>query len=380
MLPTKGGIRYAPVVDAEEVEALATLMSLKCALVEVPFGGAKGGVAIDPAKHSILELERVTRRYTSALNGRALIGPGLDVPAPDYGTSEREMAWIRDTYAELNPGNVFSNGCVTGKPVNQGGIRGRKSATGLGVFFTVQAALSNASILSKTGLGGKPGVHSGRTFVIQGLGNVGYFAAKYISEGGGKIVAISERDGVVVDYERGIDVEALRKHLNVNNGSCVGFTNDGSTSLRFSPEAGEVLTLECDVLVPAALEAVIHDGNVENVKAKIICEAANGPITAGADERLNAKNVVVIPDLMANAGGVVVSYFEVTKNLRGMRLGRTSMRFEMEQGSRICDLLEDKGIELSEEERAKMIVGADEEGMYIYLFRSQRPWIPRERW
>lgn len=363
MLPTKGGIRYAPDVDAEEVEALAALMSLKCALVEVPFGGAKGGVAIDTEKYSVLELERVTRRYTAALNGRALIGPGLDIPAPDYGTSEREMAWVRDTYAELNPGNVFSNGCVTGKPVNQGGIRGRKSATGLGVFYTIQAALANKSVLDKTGLSGKPGVHADRTFVVQGLGNVGYFAAKYIAEGGGKIVAISERDGTVIDYDRGIDIEALHGHMNLNGGLCAGFTNGGSASFQFVPDSSAGLTLECDVLVPAALEAVIHNGNVDSIKAKIICEAANGPITAGADTRLNAKGIVVIPDLMANAGGVVVSYFEVTKNLRGMRLGRTTQRFEMEQGLRICNLLEDKGMKLSEEEKAKIVVGADEEGM-----------------
>lgn len=278
LLPTKGGIRYAEAVDADEVNALACLMSLKCAIVLVPFGGAKGGVKLDPKKFSALEVERITRRYTAELNRRNLIGPGVDVPAPDYGTSEREMSWIRDTFAELNPGELFVSGCVTGKPVNQGGIQGRKEATGLGVFYTVDAMLSNPYVLRKSGLSEALGV-KGRTVVVQGLGNVGYHAAKYLSEGGAKVVAIAEQDGVAVDYDNGINVDELRTHLSRNNGSVKGFTNSSSSSLSILKKSANGLTLECDVLIPAALEGVLHGGNAGSVQAKLVCEAANGPIT-----------------------------------------------------------------------------------------------------
>lgn len=278
LLPTKGGIRFAEAVDEDEVNALACLMSLKCAVVLVPFGGAKGGVCVDPQKVSSLEVERITRRYTAELNKRNLIGPGVDVPAPDYGTSEREMAWIRDTYAELNPTEQFVSGCVTGKPVNQGGIQGRKEATGRGVFYTVRAMLSNPYVHAKSGLSGEPGLE-GRTVIVQGLGNVGYFAAKFLSASGAKVVAIAEQDGVVVDYEKGIDVEALRSHMTLNGGSIKGFSNSSSKSLEFLRNSEDGLLLPCDVLVPAALEGVIHGDNAGDVQARIICEAANGPLT-----------------------------------------------------------------------------------------------------
>lgn len=360
LLPTKGGIRYAETVEADEVKALACLMSLKCAVVEVPFGGAKGGIAFDAKNHSPLEIERITRRYTAELNRRNLIGPGVDVPAPDYGTSEKEMAWIRDTYAELNPGELFVSGCVTGKPILAGGIAGRKSATGMGVFYAIDAMLSNRYVLEKSGLaGGKPGVR-GRTVAVQGLGNVGYYAAKFLAEGGARVVAISEQDGVAVDRQRGVDVEALRLHMTASGGSLRGFTNGGSATFRMMENSADILGLECDVLVPAALEGVLHGGNASKVRAKVICEAANGPITSDADEVLNRAGTVIIPDLLANAGGVCVSYFEVTKNLRGMRLGRLTRRFEVKQGQHIADLLEEKGLSLTREQRAKIEVGADE--------------------
>jgi glutamate dehydrogenase (NAD(P)+) len=278
LLPTKGGIRYAETVDADEVNALACLMSLKCAVVLVPFGGAKGGVRVDAKRLSALEVERITRRYTAELNRRNLIGPGVDVPAPDYGTSEREMAWIRDTYAELNPGELFVSGCVTGKPVSQGGIQGRKEATGLGVFYTIGAMLSNPYVHAKSGLSGEPGL-KGRTVIVQGLGNVGYHAAKHLTKGGAKVVAIAEHDGVAVDYEKGINIEALKCHLMTNGGSMKGFCNAASSSLKMLENSSDGLTLPCDVLVPAALEGVLHGGNASKVQAKVICEAANGPIT-----------------------------------------------------------------------------------------------------
>lgn len=359
-LPTKGGIRFAKHVDADEVRALACLMSLKCALCEVPFGGGKGAVAVDRTKYSKREIERITRRYTAELNKRNLIGPGVDVPAPDYGTSEQEMAWIRDTYAELNPGEVFSAGCVTGKPTTQSGIQGRKTATGLGVFYCLQSALNHPYIRSKAGLRGPPGIHGGLSFVVQGLGNVGYNAARQIAVNGGKIVAVCERDGVVVDYDQGIDIEALKEHLQISNGSVKKFRNNGSRSIYVNEDSNQGLLLECDVLIPAALEGVVHSDNVDKVRAKVICEAANGPITHDADEVLESRGKVVIPDMLANAGGVIASYIEWSKNIQGMRLGRLTRRFEENHGLMICDLLEQKGIKLSQEDRSKITVGASE--------------------
>lgn len=361
MLPTKGGIRYAESVDQDEVNALACLMSLKCATVSVNFGGAKGGVCVDPKKHSLLEVERITRRYTTELNRRNLIGPGMDVPAPDYGTNAQDMAHIRDTYAELNPGELFLSGCVTGKPVNQGGIRGRQSATGLGVFFTLDAALNNEYVHEKSGLDGPASGLDGRTVIVQGLGNVGYYAAKFIAEkSSARVIAVLEHDGAVVDRERGVDIELLRTHLNTSRGSIKGFDNGGSPTLEFLADPTEGLLLDADVLVPAALEGVIHDGNAKDVQAKVICEAANGPILARADEVLSNAGKVIIPDLLANAGGVCVSYFEYTKNLRGMRLGRLTKRFEEEQGASIADILEEKGISLSAGQKARLVRGNDE--------------------
>lgn len=212
-------------------------------------------------------------------------------------------SWIRDTYSKLNPGHMFTAGCVTGKPVGHGGIRGRESATGLGVYFAIRSILDDERVLSRTGL--SDGRISGKTFVIQGFGNVGYWTSKYISENGGKIIAIAERDGIVFDYQNGISIPLLRKHMMENNASVIGFTNGDSRTFEFIPDAARFVELDCDVLVPAALESVIHPGNAHDVRAKIIAEAANGPITADADEILNARNdTVIIPDLLANSMGV----------------------------------------------------------------------------
>ncbi|CAN8066764.1 unnamed protein product [Agarophyton chilense] len=359
ILPTKGGIRYAPDVNLQEVKALAALMTLKCALVEIPFGGAKGGVCIDRREYSEDELERVTRRFTHELHARNLIGSGKDVPAPDYGTGAQEMSWIRDTFAQLNQGDMFTAGCVTGKPVGHGGIRGRESATGLGVYYAIRSMLGHESVLKKTGLA-SPGI-AGKTFVVQGFGNVGYWSSKFIHEDGGKIVAIGERDGILYDYEKGISVPALKQYMD-ENGSFQEFTNEGSPTFKIIPENDMCCSIECDVLVPAALENVIHSNNADTVQAKVIAEAANGPVTADADEILNERgNVVIIPDLLANSMGVMCSYVEWTKNMTGMRLGRMTKRFEESRGRHLVDVLESNGINLSKQQKSNMIAGADEE-------------------
>ncbi|MDO8501620.1 MAG: Glu/Leu/Phe/Val dehydrogenase [Gemmatimonadaceae bacterium] len=329
-LPTKGGIRFAPQVDEDEVSALAALMTYKCALVDVPFGGAKGAVRIDPAKYSVDELERITRRYTYELFAKNLIGPGIDVPAPDYGTGPREMAWIVDTYATLAPGQIDALGCVTGKPVTQGGVRGRAESTGRGVYFALREACNYAEEMKP--LGFVTGL-DGKTVVVQGLGNVGYHAAKFIREGGATIVALAEREGAIFS-EKGLDVERVAAHRK-ETGSILGFPG-----ARDIAKTGDALELECDVLVPAALENVITPENVDRIKAKIIVEGANGPITADASEKLLGRGVLIIPDIYTNAGGVTVSYFEWVKNLSHMRYGRMEKRFEERSNERMLQGVE----------------------------------------
>lgn len=338
------------------------LFSRHLITADVPFGGAKGGVCIDASKYSEAELERVTRRFTHELHKRNMIGPGKDVPAPDYGTGAREMSWIHDTYAELNPGKMFTLGCVTGKPVGQGGIRGRESATGLGVYYGIRAMLNDKGILERAGLKELPGMSGveGREFVVQGLGNVGYWAARFIHQHGGKLVAVGERDGIVSDSQHGVDPVALRKHMR-RTGTVQGFKNNGSNTTSILPDPAETVSLPCDVLVPAALEGVIHRGNANDVKAHIVAEGANGPTTAAADEILNRNGVVVLPDLLANAMGVMCSYAEWTKNLQGMRLGRLTKRHNEGQGRVLLDILEGNGLELTAAQKLQVATGADEE-------------------
>jgi glutamate dehydrogenase (NAD(P)+) len=318
-LPTKGGIRYAETVDQDEVMALAALMSYKCALVDVPFGGAKGGIKINPAKYSVEQLQNITRRYTTELVKKNFIGPGIDVPAPDYGTGPREMAWILDTYQAFRHGEIDSIGCVTGKPVTQNGIRGRAEATGRGVFYGLREAVSYADDMKKLGL--TKGI-AGKTMVVQGLGNVGSNAALISQqEGDVKIIGVAEREGSIY-CEQGINVEKLLA-FRKETGSIMGFP--GSTAL---PNNLAALELECDILVPAALENQITTDNAHRIKAKIIAEAANGPITADADPILLKKGIVTLPDFFINAGGVTVSYFEWLKNLSHHRFGRLENRFQ----------------------------------------------------
>ncbi len=350
-LPVKGGIRYSPDANEAEVVALATLMTFKCAIVDVPFGGAKGAVKIDVSKFSEEELERITRRYTAELIKKNFIGPALDVPAPDYGTGAREMAWIADTYQAFHPEQIDALGCVTGKSVGQGGIRGRTEATGLGVFYGTREICSHAEDMAAIGL--TVGLE-GKTFVVQGLGNVGFHAAKFFTEGGAKLVGVCEYEGSIYD-PKGIDLVELMVHR-AEKGSILGFP--GAMDLP-NREAG--LELECDLLIPAALENQITSENAPRIKAKIIVEAANGPVTAGAEAILEQKGVMVVPDLYINAGGVTVSYFEWLKNLSRVRFGRIEKRFEQAAYDRILTLVEQEiGRPMGAEERRMASRGADE--------------------
>ena len=317
-LPVKGGIRYSPDVHEEEVMALAALMTYKCAIVDVPFGGAKGGIKIEPKEYSLDELERITRRYTHELAKKGFLGPGIDVPAPDYGTGEREMAWMADTYAALNPGQLDALGCVTGKPVAQGGVRGRKEATGRGLYFALREACHDKAEMARVGLA--PGIE-GKRIVVQGLGNVGYHAAKFCREGGGVLIAIAEREGAITN-PKGLDEEAVFQHRKAT-GSILNFP--GATNL---PSNAAALELDCDVLLPAALEGVFTAENAPRIRARIILEGANGPTAPDADPIFRQKSVLVIPDIYCNAGGVTVSYFEWVKNLSHVRFGRMEKRHE----------------------------------------------------
>lgn len=350
-LPCKGGIRFATSVNLDEVMALAALMTYKCAIVNVPFAGAKGGISIDPKKYTPYELEKITRRYTSELIKKNFIGPGIDVPAPDYGTGEREMAWIVDTYASMRPGEIDALGCVTGKPVTQGGVRGRREATGLGVFYGIREVLNMQDVMSKLGL--STGVE-GKTVIVQGLGNVGFHAAKFFREGGAKVICIAEHDGAVYNAD-GINETELFEHKK-QTGSVRNFA--GSKTLATSAEA---LELECDILIPAALENVINGDNAPRIKAKIIGEAANGPLTPEADEIFAAKGVLVVPDMYLNAGGVTVSYFEWLKNLSHVRYGRMEKRFTENQNRQMLEQVEaSTGKKVTGKIREEIIHGPEE--------------------
>lgn len=351
-MPTKGGIRYSMEVNQDEVMALAALMTYKCAVVDVPFGGAKGGVKINTRKYTEEQLERITRRYASELVRKNFIGPGMDVPAPDYGTGPREMAWIMDTYAALNPGEIDAAGCVTGKPVTQNGIRGRTEATGRGVFYSIREACSYAEDMDKLGL--STGLE-GKTMVIQGLGNVGSYTGTISQdEGKVKIIGVAEYEGSIYAKD-GLDIHDLLA-FRAKTGSIIGFP--GSTTLEHRSAA---LELDCDILVPAALENQINTENAHKIKAKIIAEAANGPVTPEAEEVLLNRGCLIIPDMYANAGGVTVSYFEWLKNLSHMRFGRMQKRFEANRYELLVDLvLKMTGKALTDQERKLLTFGADE--------------------
>lgn len=331
MEPVKGGIRFADTVNQDEVEALAALMTYKCALVEAPFGGSKGGLRINPQEYSEQELELITRRFAYELIKRDLIHPSQNVPAPDMGTGEREMAWIADQYARMNTTDINARACVTGKPLNAGGIAGRVEATGRGVQYALQEFFREPLDVAKANLSG---TLDGKRVIVQGLGNVGYHAAKFLSEEDGcKVIAVIERDGAIVN-DAGVNIEDLSHWIKDNQGV------RGYPQGTYVENGAAVLEHDCDILVPAAMEGVINLGNAERIKANLIIEAANGPVTAGADEILRKRGCVIIPDMFANAGGVTVSYFEWVKNLSHIRFGRMQRRQEEARYQMIVDELE----------------------------------------
>ncbi|MCG3154543.1 MAG: Glutamate dehydrogenase [bacterium] len=353
-LPAKGGIRYSPMANEDEVMALAALMTYKCAIVDVPFGGAKGAIRIDKRNYSQAELERLTRRYTYELVKKNFIGPGVDVPAPDYGTGPAEMSWIADTYNALTPAGLDTMACVTGKPVTQGGVRGRTEATGRGVYFGIREACNDAADMRKLGL--TPGL-SGKTAVVQGLGNVGYHAAKFLQEGGATLVGLIEYEGAIYNA-KGLDLEKVMQHRRETK-SLLGFP--GATS---TPKNAEGLEWECDILVPAALENQITAENAGRLKTKIVAEGANGPVTADANEALLQKGVHIIPDMYLNAGGVTVSYFEWLKNLSHVRFGRMGKRFEESMNKRMLQAVEElTGSKFPQNIFDQIAHGADEEDL-----------------
>jgi glutamate dehydrogenase (NAD(P)+) len=350
-LPTKGGIRYSLHVDQDEVMALAALMTYKCAIVDVPFGGAKGGIKIAPRHTDPEILENITRRYTAELVKKNFIGPGIDVPAPDYGTGEREMAWIVDTYMTLRPGEIDGYACVTGKPVSQNGIKGRTEATGRGVVYALNEVCSYADDMKKLGL--ETGLE-GKRVIIQGLGNVGYHTARIITEYGAKVIAVAEVNGAVYD-ENGIDADDLYAYRQAKK-TVVGYPRGKVIKNSLS-----ALELDCDILIPAALEKQITEENAPRIKAKIIAEAANGPVTPAAEKILLKKGILIVPDIYVNAGGVTVSYFEWLKNLSHVRFGRMQKRYEEKHQTNFIRLVEDlTGKTVPKSRIEKLIHGADE--------------------
>jgi glutamate dehydrogenase (NAD(P)+) len=357
MEPVKGGIRYATTVDQDEVEALAALMTYKCALVEVPFGGSKGGLRIDPRAWEEHELEQITRRFTYELVKRDLINPAQNVPAPDMGTGEREMAWIADQYRRMHTTDINAAACVTGKPLSSGGIHGRVEATGRGLQYALREFFRHPEDVAKAGLDG--GLE-GKRIVVQGLGNVGYHAAWFLSEEDGALVTgIVERGGAVW-CDTGINVEAAKQWLSKNG------TLRDCPGTKFTEDGAAVMEADCDILLPAAMEGVIHRDNADRIRARLILEGANGPVTAGADEILREKGVVIIPDMYANAGGVTVSYFEWVKNLSHIRFGRMQRRAEEAEHMLLVRELErlssdqNLGWTLSPDFKRQYMRGADE--------------------
>ncbi|MDT1986227.1 MAG: Glu/Leu/Phe/Val dehydrogenase [Planktomarina sp.] len=356
MEPVKGGIRYSLGVNQDEVEALAALMTYKCALVDAPYGGSKGGLCIDPLEYDEHELEQITRRFAYELIKRDLINPSQNVPAPDMGTGEREMAWIADQYQRMNTTDINGRACVTGKPVIGGGIQGRTEATGRGVQYALQEFFRHPEDIKSAGLTGKL---DGKSIILQGLGNVGYHAAKFLSEeDGARITGVIERDGAVSNSD-GLDIEALKLWV-AENGGVKDFPG-----ASYIGDGASVLEADCDILIPAALEGVIHRENAGGIQARLIVEAANGPVTASADMILRERGIVIIPDMYANAGGVTVSYFEWVKNLSHIRFGRMERRREEARNQLIVEELErlsssDIGWQLTPDFKMKYLKGATE--------------------
>ncbi len=350
-LPTKGGIRYSLQVTQDEVEALAALMSYKCALVNVPFGGSKGGLVVDPKKYDSATMERITRRFAFELIKKDYINPATSVPAPDMGTGPREMAWIADTYLQHRSEDINGLGCVTGKPVSLGGIPGRTEATGRGVVYGIREFFRHSEDVKEARLEGSL---EGKTVIIQGLGNVGYHTAKILeSEDGAKIIGIIEHDGALMDHN-GLNLEKVNTYNKEHRGV------KGYPDAQYFEDGNAILEEECDLLIPAAMEGVINMGNASRIKAKLIAEAANGPVTFGADAILRQKGSVMIPDIYLNAGGVIVSYFEWIKNLSHIRFGRLTRRHEQSQNDLILKAIESNGHKIPAELVGQLSKGPNE--------------------
>ena len=355
ILPTKGGLRYSETVDQDDTEALASLMTYKCAIVNIPFGGAKGGLKINPKNYTMPQLREITKAFASKLINRGFISPALNVPAPDVGTSEREMEWILETYKTLKPDDINYRACVTGKPLHRGGIAGRTEATGRGIEEVIREIFRHEDIVKEAGLKNEL---KDNEIIVQGFGNVGSNLAKHLyNRDNAKIIAIGEFDGYLYN-KKGIDINALikffQKNKTINNPKLGEFKNNPS----------ELLELNCDILIPAALENAITIDNVDKIKTKLIIEAANGPVSFEADQKLFEKGVMIIPDIYVNAGGVVVSYFEWVKNISHIRFGRVEKRFQEQKILDIIDLIDKKTNTKTDFDTIKRIVhGADEEDL-----------------
>ena len=330
-LPSKGGIRYATIVNQDEVEALAALMTYKCAIVDVPFGGSKGGLLIDPTKYSREDMQKITRRFARELIRKGFLSPATNVPAPDMGTGEREMAWIADTYKHLHPEDVNYAGCVTGKPVAHGGIRGRAEATGRGVVYVMREFFRNPDCVADAGFTSALG---GKRVIVQGLGNVGFHAAKLLQEEDEcLIIGIIEKDGALVK-EDGLDIQGIRDYI-IEHKTIIGYPD-----ANFVADGKSLLEMDCDILIPAAMEGQITPDNAGRVKAALIVEAANGPITFEADEILRKRGIAILPDAFVNAGGVTVSYFEWVGTLTPIRFGRMGRRYDGMRGGHMLSALQ----------------------------------------
>jgi len=355
ILPTKGGLRYSETVDQDNTEALASLMTYKCAIVNIPFGGAKGGLKINPKNYTMPQLREITKTFASKLINKGFISPALNVPAPDVGTSEREMEWILETYKTLKPDDINYRGCVTGKPLHRGGIAGRAEATGRGIEEVIREIFRHEDVIKEAGLKNEL---KDNEIIVQGFGNVGSNLAKHLyNRDNAKIVAIGEFDGYLYN-KKGIDINALikffQKNKSINNPKLGEFKNKPS----------ELLELDCDILIPAALENAITIDNVDKIKTKLIIEAANGPISFEADQKLFEKGVMIIPDIYVNAGGVVVSYFEWVKDISHIRFGRVEKRFQEQKILDIIDLIDKKTNTKTDFDTIKKIIhGADEEDL-----------------
>ena len=351
-LPVKGGLRFATNVNQEEVEALASLMTFKCAVVDVPFGGAKGGLLIDPKKYDEESLEKITKKFARELIKRGYLSPARDVPAPDMGTSQREMGWILDAYKSLRPDDINHAACVTGKSIDHGGIKGRLEATGRGVCESLKEFFRHPKELNLHNIDGEL---NDQKIIIQGFGNVGLNSAKALFEIGAKIIGIAEKEGGLYD-PKGINIEELEQYK-IHNHTILNFPNAENIK---NPD--DLLAYECDILIPAALESVITLKNSDTIKAKVLCEAANGPITYRANKILLDKGKVIIPDIYANAGGVTVSYFEWIKNTSHIRMGRLNKRYEEHRGETIVKAIQNvSGKKLPQNIIDQLVRGANEE-------------------